>query len=258
MSLKLLKYEIKDLFHSIWVLLLAFVIDSGLVLLADHLVQSNPASRLYIIFFGICMIAIIFLLIAITLICFLNAWKKIISCFFNKQAHLIRTLPLSRSQIFWTQMVFQLLFTIFITLLLCCLGWLLMKSYQAKLILEINGDDIEQQFVRYFIPLFLIQIFLYFINGTTGILLGFKRPNSKISWSILFGVVIYYALQLIDVGAFFLYFFAQGYNLETLDNASGDVVKQILLVISILMLVSSLILVFIDYRMVKKGIDVDA
>ena len=111
---------------------------------------------------------------------------------------------------------------------------------------------------------FVFILFLEFINilqcGFTGIILGYRKNNAKIGFSVLFGAVAFFVSQVIIIAVLFgIAIFNKDFmNLFVTNNVMEIQTIKIMIYVSIsCYTLVSLLICYINIRLFKKGVDVD-
>lgn len=251
MSVKLFKYLTKGYFKQTVVLFAALTAATLLAVGAGHI--DIPVFHIVSI---ILMIASILLISALFLVAFLLYFQSILNCLYNRQAGLIRLLPLERSQIYWTLVVCALTISAIGTAIFG--AWFLCIA-NADIIPDMMdvfyGQD---QLVVGLLLAFFCQTCVVLITGMSAILLGYSRKSSKLGFSILFGFVIYYVLEFVMVGLIFVIGMAAGFPIfdDSLVLTTGDI-WSVLMLICALYVAAFALMAWIDGRKVVRGVDID-
>lgn len=200
-------------------------------------------------FYHFCIVASLGISAISFLWALMMTWTNFYHSFYSAQAYLIRTLPLSRSAIFTGVLVDGILYDF-------CAGMLLGAN-----ILLVFGTELDLVFQEYgnlaalFLGACFCQLLTYQACGYAGIYLGFKRLTSKWGFSVLFGFLLYYALEILIVGGLFGYLSLRGYlNVEVLSLEEIKRLLQAILIGYILVLIPLFIFLYVSIR---KGVDTD-
>lgn len=200
----------------------------------------------------ILVIAALFLSVLPLMGSVLLAWMDFYHSFFGNRAYLIRTLPLSRVQIYWACLLSGL-FCLFI-----CMAWMVLTMLWSA-VLAAGWPEITQiiNSTEGALWIFLLAMFLQmlFIElcGFGGGLLGFRRISSKLPWAIGTGIVIYFACNLI-MGIPLIAYMVQ----NQLDGSvSIAVMRTMVLLILFMYLVIDTVLTAMEIWLAKGRTDVE-
>lgn len=199
--------------------------------------------------YNFCIVASLGISAISFLLALLMTWMNFYHSFYSAQAYLTRTLPLSRPALFTGVLLDGIVYDLCAGLILGINLWLV-------------GQNVWEPFVQdysHLIALFLgacfCQLLTFQACGYAGIYLGFKRLSNKWGFSVLFGFLLYYALELLIVGGLFGYLSLSGsFDFEVLELEDMNVFLQA----SVGMYVCVLIPLFLFlYRSMDKGVDTD-
>lgn len=182
----------------------------------------------------------------------LLSWLDFYNTFFGRRAYLIRTLPFSRSGLYVCSVLCDLL------CILICLVWpfLILGSAMAAAD-QFGFFELYLQETGRFILLFACAMFLQamFIElcGLTGGLFGFRMNQSRLPWSVGFGILIYFIGNLLMVPVILIYV---GGNLDTAVIPTDMIGGLLWLIIGAYSAVN-LILLLLDEYLVHGRTDVE-
>ena len=198
MLTKLLKYDLKYMIKNMsvfYILAIFFGITTRILYSMEQSVMVDIISK---ISFG-CMIAMIANIFINTI---MRSWVRFTSFIYKDESYLTHTLPVTKNDIYNSKFIQTLIFTIFsLAIIIIALfiafytkdRWIFFKEY-----LNNTAAGIDLNLTVYIIVLILI-FFLEIINiiqaGFLGIILGHKKNNYKIGFSILFGFIVYLLSQ---------------------------------------------------------------
>ncbi len=108
----------------------------------------------------------------------------------------------------------------------------------------------------FFVTMFFIVVFLEIFNaiqcGFFGIILGHKRNNGKVAYSVLFGFIIYLVAQTIILGLVFIYGLFDPSVMELFKTATINVDVEAFKTLAVLSSVLYLVIIYIMYFLCKK------
>lgn len=202
MLIKLIKYDLKKTFKFLIIFysLAIFFATTTRILFNIH------NSFIIRIAAQISNIITILMIINILINSIMRLWLNFKSSLYNDEAYLTHTLPISRQTIYLSKIILAVI-TMFSSILI--IGLTLFIGYYSKE----NINMLKQ----IFIPLkdifninfintlfsFLIIFFIQTLNitqiGYTGIIMGHKMNNIKVTFSVVFGFIAYLTTQIITL-----------------------------------------------------------
>lgn len=189
---------------------------------------------------------------------FVYSWLNFYNTEYSDKAYLIRTLPVKRTVIFDSVLITSILyllvsFGVFIFSVYLCMPENVRQSV-AQLIKELGNN---KSILLLIVSGAFLQMLFGVQCGFCGMLFGMKQKNSRIGWSILFGILIYYISELLIVGTIFLVFLATGNNFFESEVIALEQGKQLLTaLVSTYILLNGLFYLF-ERKLLSKGVDVD-
>ena len=184
---------------------------------------------------------------------------------FGDEAYLYRTLPMKTRTVFIEKLIVGMV-AILSSLIMMVVE--IMIAYfpfeeMGELLGLINNTLGTSKVVAaiFLFLIFFIEILAVYSAGTAGITFGHKRTNRKNGLSVLFGFVFYVLIQAFTVGSVFLVGLFDKNILKLfssdLSAITPEIIKEAAVATSIAYIVSTLVLQYISWRAVKKGIDID-
>ena len=202
---KLLKYDLKYMIRNMSVFYILSIFFAIVTRILFSINQSAIINIIGQITQG-CMISMIASVLMNTM---LRSWIR----FRDKdEAYLTHTLPVTKNDIYNSKFIQTLIFFFvgFIVILLSLFiayyskeNWLAIANYVKGITIGLNMSTL------FFIGIAIILIFLEVFNaiqcGFLGIILGHKKNNGKVGYSVLFGFIIYLIAQTLVLGLVFIY-----------------------------------------------------
>lgn len=189
---------------------------------------------------------------------FIYSWMNFYNSEYSDKAYLIRTLPIKRTSIFdavFITSVFYITVSVCIFLLAV---YLCMPEDLRNILSDMLNSLGENKYMLLMIAAgALMQMIFGLQCGFTGMLFGMKRKNSRIGWSILFGILIYYICELIMVGSIFAVFLTTGNNFFESEVITIQQGKQLLSSLVIVYIIINVLFFFYNRSQIAKGVDVD-
>ena len=264
MLTKLLKYDLKYMIKNMSVFYLLSLFFAFTTRVLHSLDQSVMMGIIYQISVG-CLFA----MIANTLInTMMRSWIRFRDSLYKDEAYLTHTLPVTKNEIYLSKFLQTLIF-FFISF-----GMVLASLWIAYYSKE-NWESITN-FIRtittglnmstsFFLTMAIIVIFLEVFNaiqcGFLGMILGYKKNNGKIGYSLVFGFIAYLIAQMLVLALVYVYGFFDSSIMELFKTATiqinVDAFKVLAIVSSLLYIIIILIMCFLCQRELNKGVNVD-
>ncbi len=224
MLMKLLKYDLKYMIKNMsvfYILAIFFAILTRILFSIKETVIIKVVSQISVGF--------LFAMVANILInTMMRSWVRFNESIYKDEAYLTHTLPVTKNEIYNSKLLQTLIFFIigFIIVVLSLFityytkdRWLMIKDLIASIT---TGLDFK---TRTFIAGMLAVIFLEVFNaiqcGFLGLILGHKRNNNKLAFSVIFGVIAYLLSQSIVL---LLTFMIGLFNPTIMDLFKSDIV----------------------------------
>ena len=260
---KLLKYDLKSIFK----VLIIFYILAIFFGVLTRIFFSFKNSLVLEILGEISQGAAISMICSTLINNLMRMWVRFKGHFYGDESYLTHTLPVEKRTHYLSKILTTVI-TLFVSF--GVISIVLFTTYYSKenllflknLLLPLA--EIYDSSILGIIALFMFVLFLEFLNilqcGFTGIILGHRKNNAKIGFSVLFGGLAFLASQIIVVAVLFgIAIFNKDFmNLFVTNNALNiQTIKGMIYVsISCYSLVSALIC-FVNIRLFKKGVNVD-
>ena len=193
MLIKLLKYDLKYMIKNMsvfYILSIFFAITTRLLSLPEQTVMIGILSKIS----SGCMIAMI---ANVVINVMMRSWVRFRDSLYKDEAYLTHTLPVTKNDLYNSKFIQTLIF-FFIGFIIVLLSlfvayytpdtWQVIKEYIKTITIGFNMSTL------FFITMAIVLIFLELFNaiqcGFLGIILGYKKNNGKIGFSVLFGFII--------------------------------------------------------------------
>ena len=198
MLTKLLKYDLKYMLKNMlvfYILSLVFAISTRILFEFNDTVIMNIIAQI--------SVGCMFSMLASTLVnTLMRSWVRFRDSLYKDESYLTHTLPVTKNQLYDSKFIQTLIFFIvgFVVIVLSLFICYYTKDRWNMLINFINKYTTSLNFSRPFLVIgFLSIIFLEIFNalqcGYFGIILGHRKNNNKIGFSILFGFASYLISQ---------------------------------------------------------------
>ena len=198
MLTKLLKYDLKYMIKNMivfYILALFFAIVSRILSLFN---QTAIVNILYNISIG-CMISMAANILINTM---LRSWVGFRDSLYKDESYLTHTLPVTKNNIYNSKFLQTLIFFVigFAVVILCLFITYYTKERWEVLKEFINGITVGLNINTFlFVTGMLLVIFLEIFNaiqcGFLGIILGYRKNNGKLGYSVFFGFLAYLLSQ---------------------------------------------------------------
>ncbi len=197
---KLLKYDLKYMIKNMsvfYILALFFAILTRILFSLNQSVMVNIISQISV---G-CMFAMVVNILINTM---MRSWVRFRDSIYKDESYLTHTLPVTKNNIYNSKFIQTLIFFIFgfIVILLSLFityytkeRWLMLKELVNSITTGLNMNT--TLFVMGFIAIVFLEFFNAIQCGFFGIILGYRRNNNKLSFSVLFGFISYLLAQSI-------------------------------------------------------------
>ena len=260
---KLLKYDLGSIYKVLsifYILSILSAIFTRIFFLVDNSTIANIIAK---IFSGVT----ISMLINILINNIMGIWHRFKLNLYGDESYLTHTLPTSKKEIYLSKFLASIITIITSTIVI---GITLFIAYYSKENIELvktlltpiasiyNSTVIK--FLLVILLIFALEIISIIQSGYTGIILGHKKNNNKIVYSIVFGLVVYSITQLIVLAITFIsgLFNHDIINLFISNNIDNIQIFKTIIYISIISY-SILIITnyFINTYIFEKGVNVD-
>jgi len=197
----------------------------------------------------------------------MRLWSRFKTNFYSDEAYLTHTLPVGKKTLYLAK-VLSTTITLFTSVLVIGLT-LFIAYYSKENILYIKNlllpiANIYNNTIVKILFAFLFIFFLEFANllqcGYTGIILGHQKDNNKVAYSVLFGFIAYFIVQMfvllvIFIGALFNHDLMNLFITNEIVNLS---LMNGIIYLTIGIYSLSLVIVYIvNLKLFQKGVNVD-
>ena len=264
MLVKLLKYDFKYMTRNMIVFYLLSIFFSITTRVLNNVDQSIIVNILSKISLG-CMIAMIANIVINTM---MRSWIRFRDSLYKDESYLTHTLPVSKNDLYNSKFVLTLLFYIvgFIVILFSLFiafyskdNWSLLTNFIKNITIGLNMSTI------FFVTMFLLVVFLEIFNaiqcGFYGIILGHKKNNGRVAFSVLFGFIFYILSQALVLLLMYIYGLFDSSIMELFKSATVSVdanaFKLLLVISSLLYIVIIFIMSILCKKSLNKGVNVE-
>ena len=263
MLIKLLKYDLKYMLKNMsifYILGLFFAITTRILFSIEQTFIIKLIGQISV---G-CMFSMI---ASIIINVMMRSWVRFRDSIYKDEAYLTHTLPVSKNNIYDSKFIQTLIFFIisFIIVVLCIFityyskdWWHSVKGFIGTITTGLNFNT--TLFVISVLAIIFLEIFNAIQCGFLGIILGYKRNNAKIGYSVLFGFITYLIAQSIVL---FSAFIVGLFNKSVMDLFKNNVLVdtnsfKILMIISIIVYLIIIILMnLLCKKVLNKGVNIE-
>lgn len=255
---KLLKYDLKYMIKNMtvfYVLGIFFAITTRILFNIEQSVIINIIGQISV---G-CMFAMIANILINTL---MRSWIRFRDSLYKDEAYLTHTLPVTKNELYNSKFIQTLIFSFvgFIVVLISLFiayyskdNWLVLTNYIKTITTGLNMST--SFFVIMFITLIFLEVFNAIQCGFYGMILGHKKNNSKLGYSILFGFIIYLLAQTLVLVSVFVYGLFDSSIMELFKTATESINVQSFKVLAIIASLLYLVIIFIMSILCKKELN---
>lgn len=260
---KLLKYDLE----SVYRVLIVFYALSLFFAVLTRVFLSIENSFIMNIIGKICSGTTIAMIFNILINNLMRLWVRFKQNFYGDESYLTHTLPIDKKTLYLSKTLASII-TLFSSLLVIVLS--LFVAYYSKENIEIIKNlllplaTIYDSTVISIILAFVFVCFLEIMNmlqsGYVGIVLGHRKNNNKMMFSILFGFVTYLLTQ---VFALIVVFIVALFNKDlmnlfyTMESLNVDMIKFVIYLAIVIYLLNIFVLYFVNSKLFSKGVNVD-
>lgn len=263
MLAKLLKYDLKDIFGFLSVLYLITFAVSVCTRIFFSIENSIAAYILAQIFTGVCISMVFNIVINNTM----RVWVKFKSSIYGDRSYLTHTLPVKKSNIYLSKIISAGV-TLSASFLVIAAAFFV--AYYTKDLFGIIKKIITPLseifgfstigIIVVLVAILFLEIFNIIQCGFTGIILGHRRNNGKGGFSVLFGFIAFTASQLaVILVTLFVGLFDENIKNIFFTNSLTNLgsIKTIFFLCLVIYFVIGLVGIFINIKLLKKGVNVD-
>ena len=260
---KLLKYDLKYMIKNMsvfYILAIFFAITTRILFALKQTVIITIISQISL---G-CMYSMSASIIFNTV---LRSWIRFRDSIYKDEAYLTHTLPVTKNEIYDSKFIQTLIFFIIgfaIAILSLFITyytkerWLLLTGLIKKITTGLNFNT--TLFVIGAIAVIFLEIFNAIQCGYLGILLGHRRNNGKLGYSVLFGFLAYLIAQSMVL---FLVFIAGLFNSSIMDLFKNEILldtssfKLLMLLSVILYVIIITAMNLLCKKVFNKGVNIE-
>ena len=261
---KLLKYDLKYMIKNMtifYVLSIFFSITTRILFDMNQSIIINIIGQISV---G-CMFAMIANILINTM---MRSWVRFRDSLYKDESYLTHTLPVTKNEIYNSKFIQTFIFSfigffvILISLFIAYYSkenWQLLTNYIEIITTGLNMST--SFFVIMIITLIFLEVFNAIQCGFYGMILGHRKNNGKLGYSILFGFIIYLLAQTIVLALVFVYGLFDPSIMElfktTAVNLDVQAFKVLAIVSSLIYLIIILIMSMLCKKELNKGVNIE-
>lgn len=261
---KLLKYDLKYMLKNMsifYILSIFFAITTRILFNMDQSVIINIIGQISL---G-CMFSMVGSILINTM---MRSWVRFRDSLYKDEAYLTHTLPVTKNELYNSKLIQTLIFFfIGFTIILLSLfityyskdNWIVITNYINTITTGLNMSTL------FFVTIIIILIFLEVFNaiqcGFLGMILGYKKNNGKLGYSVLFGFILYLIAQTLVLALVFIYGLFDPAIMELFKTVTisidVNVFKSLAIVSSILYLIIIFAMSIVCKKLLNKGVNIE-
>ena len=255
---KLLKYDLKYMIKNMtvfYVLAIFFAITTRILFNMEQSIIINIIGQISV---G-CMFSVIFSILINTM---MRSWVRFRDSLYKDEAYLTHTLPVTKNEIYNSKFIQTLIFFfigffVILTSLFIAYyskeNWLLLTTYIETITTGLNMST--SFFAVMIVTLIFLEVFNAIQCGFYGMILGHRKNNGKLGYSILFGFIIYLLAQFLVLALAFVYGLFDSSVMELFKTTTVNIDVQAFKVLSIVVSIIYSIIIFIMSILCKKELN---
>ena len=261
---KLLKYDLKYMIKNMsifYILSIFFAITTRILF---GLEQS-----IIIKIIGQISVGFMFSMVASTLInTIMRSWVRFRDSLYKDESYLTHTLPVTKNDLYNSKFIQTLIFYFisFIVILISLFityytkeNWTGITDFIKNITTGLNMSTI------FFVIMFIIIVFLEIFNaiqcGFLGIIIGHRKNNNKIAYSVLFGFIAYLVAQTLILTLVFIFGLFDPSIMELFKTGTISIDVNAFKTLAILSTILYLFIIgtmrFICIKLLNKGVNVE-
>lgn len=255
---KLLKYDLKYMLKNMtvfYLLSIFFAITTRILFNIEQSVIINIIGQISV---G-CMFAMLANILINTM---MRSWVRFRDLLYKDESYLTHTLPITKNELYNSKFIQTLIF-FFIGFLVILLS--LFIAYYSKENWNLLTNSIKtittglnirtSFFITMFITLIFLEIFNAIQCGFFGMILGHKKNNGKLGYSVLFGFIIYLLVQTLVLALIFVYGLFDSSIMELFKTSTTTIDVKAFKVLAIAAFVLYFLVIFIMSILCKKELN---
>lgn len=260
---KLLKYDLQNIYKG----LVVFYCLSLFFSLLTRIFLSIENSFIIDILGRICGGVTISMIFNILINSVIRLWVKFKQNFYGDESYLTHTLPVSKKTLYLSKTlssVITLLCSVIVIVISLFIAYYSKENIEIikKLLLPLATvyNSTIMSIILSFIFICFLEIMNILQSGYVGIVLGHRKNNNKIAYSVLIGFGSYILTQIF---AILVVFIAALFNKDlmnlfyTMETLNVDIIKICIYLALIIYTLNIFVLYFINLKLFNRGVNVD-
>lgn len=260
---KLLKYDLKYVYKNVVVLYILAIVFS----LLSRATKNIENSALFSVITILLVVSAVFMAVASLIFCLRGLWFRFLKNCYQDESYLTHTLPVKKQNIYDAKAISAVI-TMFTTMVIMLIALFICFYSKTNLenikeALEIASSVSDITVANLLILMFLVfvtEMILIVFIGFTAIILGHRFNQDKIVKSVIVGIGLYFATQIVTI---ILVFIAGTLNpdimkfINTEEIVPTNIIKKLMYAGTGIYVIYTLFYYFLGKIFFKKGVNVD-
>ena len=259
---KLLKYDLKNMLKSISIFYLLSIVFAITTRILEGLNETIVVNIITQISMGI-----MFSMIASSIInTLMRNWVRFKQTIYGDESYLTHTLPVTKHQILTSKSLLSAI-NLLITFIVCIISLLItfytkdniMYLKDLTTVISTSIDINPKVFIVLVFIILYLEVYNIIISGYLGILLGHKKSNNKVGFSVLYGFITYILTQLIVLLCIYIIglFNQDVMNVFTSNNLNYSIITPLIYTFTLIYIVIIYIVNIVSNKVFSKGVNVE-
>ena len=259
---KLLKYDLKNMLKSISIFYLLSIVFAITTRILEGLNETIVVNIITQISMGI-----MFSMIASSIInTLMRNWVRFKQTIYGDESYLTHTLPVTKHQILTSKSLLSAI-NLLITFIVCIISLLIafytkdniMYLKDLTTVISTSIDINPKVFIVLVFIILYLEVYNIIISGYLGILLGHKKSNNKVGFSVLYGFITYILTQLIVLLCIYIIglFNQDVMNVFTSNNLNCSITTPLIYTFTLIYIVIIYIVNIVSNKVFNKGVNVE-
>lgn len=259
---KLLKYDLKNMLKSISIFYLLSIVFAITTRILEGLNETIVVNIITQISMGI-----MFSMIASSIInTLMRNWVRFKQTIYGDESYLTHTLPVTKHQILTSKSLLSAI-NLLITFIVCIISLLIafytkdniMYLKDLTTVISTSIDINPKVFIVLVFIILYLEVYNIIISGYLGILLGHKKSNNKVGFSVIYGFITYILTQLIVLLCIYIIglFNQDVMNVFTSNNLYYSIITPLIYTFTLIYIVIIYIVNIVSNKVFNKGVNVE-
>lgn len=259
---KLLKYDLKNMLKSISIFYLLSIVFAITTRILEGLNETIVVNIITQISMGI-----MFSMIASSIInTLMRNWVRFKQTIYGDESYLTHTIPVTKHQILTSKSLLSAI-NLLITFIVCIISLLIafytkdniMYLKDLTTVISTSIDINPKVFIVLVFIILYLEVYNIIISGYLGILLGHKKSNNKVGFSVLYGFITYILTQLIVLLCIYIIglFNQDVMNVFTSNNLNYSIITPLIYTFTLIYIVIIYIVNIVSNKVFNKGVNVE-